>query len=57
MNRPPIEHFLDEHADIIPTDDGFALETPLVRVNLSDVLVERLTINVLAGRRRIASDR
>ena len=56
MDRPPLEHFLDEHTEIIPTEDGFALETSLVRVNLSDTLVSRLTINVLASQRRTAAE-
>ena len=56
MDRPPIEHFLDEHTEIIPTADGFALETALVRVNLSDTLISRLAINVLASKRRTAAD-
>ena len=52
MKRPPIEHWLDEQADIIQTDSGWAVETPLVTVQLSETLVGRLLIQSMSARRR-----
>jgi hypothetical protein len=53
--NPPIEHNLDESAYIEQTATGFALVTPLVRVNLDRVLSERLAINVYSAQHRAAS--
>lgn len=52
MDRPLIEHYLDESTDIESTADGFALITPLVRVNLTPTLAGRLAINISATERR-----
>ena len=52
-DSPPIEHNLTAAADIEPGPDrGISIITPLVRVNLTELLMERLTLNVLAARRR-----
>jgi hypothetical protein len=52
MNEPPITINLDASADVEPVAGGIAIVSPLVRVELSELLVERLTVNVLAARRR-----
>jgi hypothetical protein len=55
VHHPPIEHNLDESTDIEATEDGFALVTPLVRVNLNETLAGRFAVNVAAAQRRAAA--
>ena len=53
VDQPPVEHNLTAAADIEPGPDrGISIVTPLVKVNLTELLMERLTLNVLAARRR-----
>jgi hypothetical protein len=52
VDSPPITINLDASADVEPVAGGIAIVSPLVRVELSELLVERLTVNVLAARRR-----
>jgi hypothetical protein len=45
MDQPPITINLTGSADIERLGDGFAVSTPLVRVTLTDLLIERIAAN------------
>jgi hypothetical protein len=55
MNEPPITINLDASADVEPTADGIAISNQLVRVELTQLLAERLSVNVAAAQRRAAA--
>lgn len=57
MNEPPITTVMEftERADIEPTADGFAIIQDGIRVELSDTLANRFTINVFGARRRASA--
>jgi hypothetical protein len=53
--EPPITINLDASADVEPTADGIAISNSLVRVELTQLLAERLSVNVAAAQRRAAA--